>query len=121
MRALAMIVLMGCAVERVGESEHVLTGGEDGFGFACEHVYSPTQLHTDCYSRDGERGVCAYRGICRKRCSVEGDGSFSCADGYVAVETVGKDDVTGLDNCHCEPEACAWGGSVACAATELAP
>jgi hypothetical protein len=121
MRAMILVLLVGCVVDDVGQAEQLSTGGEDGFGFACEHVYSPTQLHTDCYSHDGERGICAFRGICRRRCDGTSEDTFTCPAGYVPHGTIGADE-NGIPNCHCEPVRCHDDtGVLACWPPMLAP
>jgi hypothetical protein len=102
MRALLAVALIACVAEGAVELD-VSTFTRDGFGFACEHVYSPTQLHTDCFNDAGERGMCAFRGICRRRCTGATSG---CPVGFVPVQSVGIDTVTGLSNCYCEPDEC---------------
>jgi hypothetical protein len=117
MRAMVFVVFAACAVGDVELESVAFTGQNDGFGFHCEQVYSPTSLITECHSADGDRGICAYRDVCRQRCTGADSG---CPTGYVAVPTVGVDDETGLGNCYCQPERCATGsGTIACGPVDV--
>jgi hypothetical protein len=113
-----LVVLVACAVDDVSELEQAFTGQEDGFGFRCEQVYSPTSLITECHAADGDRGICAHRDVCRRRCT----GADSvCPAGYMAVPVIGVDSETGLGNCYCQPERCATGnGTIACGPVDVA-